>query len=429
MSLSFRRSVKEIFTFPISPPFVAVVISLLRGLGVLRRPSPGPGPSLSRILVCHPYSSVGDMVLLLPLLERIRAQWPDSCLDVVVGSNASDLLSGVEGLNRIFVCGSQNAKIQLIGYYRRFFRNFRLYKREVMPFDYDLALAPRWGSIMTSEAIYLAYFSNARLRVGYAASVDHGNRALDRLLTQAVVGGAHEHEVVRNVRLLERAGLTRATSDAEQLVNQSIPSLRNVAGRIESSLTGSLAVFSSTARPYGVISPGATRPFNRWPAERLASVMRDLHSRYSLHFCVAGGPSDAAMCEALAALAPECATSIAGQTSLRQLTRLLASADLFLGMDSGTAHIAGGLGIPTVIVSPFPSSCTAEHPNSPLRFRPCGPNVLVVQPENALPPCFPTCSMKKPHCIQQISAEDVVRVASQLLDAARFRKNQAISAG
>ena len=367
------------------------------------------------------------MVLLLPLLESIRTQWPDSTLDVVVGSNASDLLSGVEGLNRIFVCGSQNAKIQLIGYYRRFFRNLRLYKREVMPFDYDLALAPRWGSIMTSEAIYLAYFSRAALRAGYSASVDHGNNALDNLLTNAVAGGAHEHEVIRNVRLLERAGLTRPMPTIEQLVNQAIPSLRNVARQGESQLTGSLSVLSSTARPYGVVSPGATRRFNRWPAERLASVMRELHSKYSLHFCVAGGPSDAAMCGALAALVPECATSIAGQTSLRQLTHLLASAELFLGMDSGTAHIAGGLGIPTVIVSPFPSSCTVEHPNSPLRFRPCGPHVRVVQPELPLPPCCPTCSVKKPHCIQQISAEHVVHVSSELLDAVRVTKNQTTS--
>jgi ADP-heptose:LPS heptosyltransferase len=84
-------------------------------------------------------------------------------------------------------------------------------------------------------------------------------------------------------------------------------------------------------------------------------------------------------------------------------------------MDSGIAHIAGALGIPTVVLSPFPSSCAEEHPNSPTRFRPCGPRVRVLQPESPLPPCHPTCSFSGPHCIQQITPEDVLEAVRELL--------------
>ena len=414
---SFREIVKYVSTLPISPWAFYILVFGLRRLGVLQNPSTALKPSIRRIFVSHPYSSVGDMVLLLPLLERIRMEWPEAVVDIVVGSNASDLLTGVQGLGRIFVCGSQNTRGRLVGYYRRFFRNLLFYKRHIMPCDYDLAVAPRWGSIMTSEAVYLAFLTGASRRVGYSASVGNGDSALDKLLTHPVTGGEHEHESIRNLRVLERAGLLTGPAVKESVVGNSIQSLQNLVriSNPEWNRVKSLPEFVQTSSPYAVVSPGATRPFNRWPLERLAAVMQQLCELYSLHFYVVGAPSDALVCERLSRMAPRCATSVAGSTSLRQLTHLLARAELFLGMDSGIAHLAGGLGGATVVVSPFPSNCHEEHPNSPVRFRPCGPRVRVLQPEYPLFPCFPTCSVRASHCIEQITIDQVVSASIALV--------------
>lgn len=392
----------------------------MRKTGFLRTPVFHNQGAIRRILVAHPYSSVGDLVLLLPLLEKIRLEWPAATTDIVVGSGASELLSGVGGLNRIFVCGSQNARIALFGIYKRFFRNLLFYKREIMPFDYDLAIAPRWGSIMSSEAVYLAYLTGAPLRIGYSATVDHGDPVTDSLLTCAALGGALEHETTRNLRLLDRALLIPSPPKDVTVVDLPIASLRNLAGvsKVSPEEVDFLKRVGGIPGTFAVISPGATRAFNRWPIERLAVVMRELNRKTGLHFYIIGSSLDAPLCADLARLVPECSTSIAGTTNLRCLTYLLSEAALFIGMDSGTAHIAGGLGIPTLVVSPFPTECKEDLPNSPIRFRPCGPYVRVLQPAHPTSPCSPNCTFGEPHCILQIGVEGVVTEALEQINRA-----------
>jgi ADP-heptose:LPS heptosyltransferase len=247
---------------------------------------------------------------------------------------------------------------------------------------------------------------------------------MDGLLTSAVVDGALEHETTRNLRLLDRALLIPAPRK-DVVTDQLITSLCNLADLSKASVEGIdfLSSLRATPRTFGVISPGATRAFNRWPVQRLAAVMRELHRKIGIHFYIIGSASDVPSCTELARLVAECSTSIAGTTDLRQLTCLLSESALFLGMDSGTAHIAGGLGIPTIVISPFPSDCEEELPNSPIRFRPCGPYVRLLQPAHPTSPCFPNCMRGEPHCILQIDVDEVLMEALELIRlTGRFSK-------
>src|SRR5580698_3117526 len=90
-------------------------------------------------------------------------------------------------------------------------------------------------------------------------------------------------------------------------------------------------------RPYAVIHPFAARPDKTWPPERFLEVARQLH----LEPIFLAGPTDD--------LAPfqEFQTS---RESLGVTKSLIAGASLFLGNDSGPAHIAAAFGIPTVVL-------------------------------------------------------------------------------
>ncbi len=417
--LLIRRFAKKLVYSPISPRVFAFQVSALRTLGLLRQPKHRHSGRLERIFISHPYSSVGDMVLLLPLLEQIHKTWPQASIDIACGSGACDLLSGVPGIKNVFICGSHRSKFAIPGVYKRIFRNLLLYRREIMQYEYDLAIAPRWGSILTSEAVYLAYLTGARERIGYSGSVDGGDEAVNVLLTRVATGGQHEHETVRNVRLLERANLTPLETDAEAISCRPMQSLIGLAKeRPAAELFKKLNLENRQGnQPYAVIAPGATNPYNVWPNSSLAEVIKKLYQQTGLFFYIVGSPGDARRCEELAQLTPGCAQSIAGQTNLQELAGLLFTAKLFIGMDSGTAHVAGALGVPTIVISPFPSTFAEDHPHSPERFRPCGPNVRVLQPEKPVPPCDPICSFPGPHCIQQILPAQVVTVSASLLQS------------
>lgn len=412
------RLARPIILGPISPPMFAVLVSLLRKVGLLPRRESGPSVPVRTIFVAHPYSSLGDLVLLIPFLERLKSEWPDACIDVAVGDKVADLLSGVSGLRSVFRCKSDFSSIGLIRCYQQVIWQLRKFRLYLSPAGYDLSIAPRWGSIETWPAIYLAHLVGARECIGYSARVDGGDPNLDALLTRSVMGGGNEHETVRNLRLLSRAGLIPSRKEDDGLVSLTIPALLQLADDRDSvKLRPSCeSRIDPDSGPFAVIAPGATAPFRIWPVAMMAQVIQEIHRQTGLNFLIMGGKADQALCDELAACQPACTESIAGRTRIRDLVQLIARAELFLGMDSGTAHIAGAVGIPTVVISPFPSACNIDHPNSPRRFRPCGPRVRVLQPERAIAPCFPSCLRTESHCIKQVTVEEVVQAVIGLLN-------------
>jgi ADP-heptose:LPS heptosyltransferase len=413
----FRRFVKNVVYAPLSPAAFLFTIGVLRWLGILRRPKLQQTTSIRRIFVPHPFSKVGDLILLLPLLEKIREKWPEAIIDVAVGIGVQDLLQGAPGLGHVFLCNSSRFQTRVLGRYQRTLADLRLYRREIMENDYDLAVIPQWGSLYMQQAAYLAYMTGALRRCGYSATVDLGDPGLDNLLTHSTTGGAHEQGAIRNVLLLNRVGLMESPPDVHTLAKKPIPSIVELSRLIsaEQSQKWLELTVSNSRRDYAVIAPAASEPLRIYPVERFIEVVRRLNEEFSLTFLAVGGKKDEFLCRLLVEHLPRCTISVAGKTDLRTLASLMAGARLFVGNDSGPAHIAGGLGIPTVLVSSFPSSCTIEHPNSPERSCPCGPFVSVVQPREPLPPCRCACESRAQHCITQIAVEEVVNAARALL--------------
>ena len=90
-------------------------------------------------------------------------------------------------------------------------------------------------------------------------------------------------------------------------------------------------------RPYAVIHPFAARPDKTWPAERFIEVARSL----PIDPVILAGPTDD--------LTPFKNFETA-RTSLSQTKSLIAGASLFIGNDSGPAHIAAAFGVPVVVL-------------------------------------------------------------------------------
>jgi ADP-heptose:LPS heptosyltransferase len=416
-----RDLLKQILYFPISPKSFLATVGLLRSVKLLKRYDANKISSPKRILISHPYASVGDVILVLPLVEVIHQYWPDALIDIIVGANMADFFVGSRQVDQVFRYKPSQFPVLIVRKYLRVFQSLVFYRREMMRSKYDLAVAPRWDSDADSFlARYIAYLTGAPRRCAYSAGVDGGDITVDDLLTHVAHGGELEHEVLRYTRLIGRAGLAKINMEDGLSVEEPIERIVEVA---TASDTADLRRLIAELVPplfnkYAIISPGATNPRRIWPADKLSRLMAMLHSKYDLSFLVVGSPADASSCERLAESTPEYAFSLAGKTNMLQLAAIIHNSALFVGNDSGPGHIAGALGVPTLIVSPFPLSCKMDHPNSPVRFRPCGPRVKVVQPTNPLPPCDPYCDLDESHCIMQVSENDMFDAAESLLDYA-----------
>lgn len=420
---ALKQAIQRALYLPASPTAFIAVMPLLHALGILRRPRHKAGGPVRRILISYPYGNLGDLVLALPMLEAIHARWPAATIDAVVNERTADFVSAIPFVEHVYRYTLREARIRELTGYLRVIEIFKLYRNEVIAQHYDLAITPRWGED-ACYGNYLVYLSGAKIRCGYSASVDGRNPALDWLLTHVAKGGHHEQEAVRDLKLLSRTGLKEDTVEDSDVVSRPIKTLKEMATAEMNGASWKELGLPSTK--YVVISSGATNPRRVWPIQNLATLMERLQQREELTFLLIGGPDEARLCEQLARQSPVRTISLAGKTTLMQLVALTANAVLFIGNDSGPAHIAGALGVPTVVISPFPLSCNLEHPNSPARFRPCGPHVSIVRPAEPLAPCVQTCELDEAHCIQQVSVDQVLRAIDQLIQAVNVPQNSVL---
>jgi len=94
--------------------------------------------------------------------------------------------------------------------------------------------------------------------------------------------------------------------------------------------------------PYAVIHPLASSPQKTWPAERFLGIARRMAEEWGLETVFIGGPGDD--------LSPFASHTVVAGAPLSEVKALLAGAALFVGNDSGPAHMAAALGVPVLVI-------------------------------------------------------------------------------
>jgi heptosyltransferase-3 len=123
----------------------------------------------------------------------------------------------------------------------------------------------------------------------------------------------------------------------------------------------------SEDKPLMAIHPGAGSTEKRWALHRFQELGQRLRTRGRL--LVLEGPAEEGLGQELAAaLGPD--TCLARHLPLRLLAAVLRHCRLFVGNDSGIAHLAAGLGLPCVVLF---------GPTSPVNWAPVGRRIQVLR--------------------------------------------------
>jgi len=160
-------------------------------------------------------------------------------------------------------------------------------------------------------------------------------------------------------------------------------------------------------RPYVALAPTNEFYTKRWPPERYAAVAGALVAR-GFQIVMTGAPT----AEQRAQLADTQAASkhhLACLSSLGvgELVAVIAGAKLFVGNDSGPAHIAAAVKTPLVAIF---------GPASAVRWKPWGAPSALVQNYFPCNPCaMYTCeAFDEPECIRSITVDQVMKAIDQL---------------
>ncbi|HCF04979.1 MAG: glycosyl transferase family 9 [Desulfomicrobiaceae bacterium] len=127
------------------------------------------------------------------------------------------------------------------------------------------------------------------------------------------------------------------------------------------------------------IQLGASHPSRRYPVAGFVAAARSLHAETGRMVVLVGSGGESPLAEKFLALADFPCVSLVGQTDLGQLAAVLAQCQALLTNDTGTMHLAAGLGVPVVAIF----LATAQ----PWDTGPAQDGAICLEPDMACHPC------------------------------------------
>ncbi|WP_435016462.1 glycosyltransferase family 9 protein [Tundrisphaera sp. TA3] len=403
-----------------------ISVGLLDALGGLivalwgrLRPRAEAGPT-RKILVVQ-LDHMGDAILSSPIFPRLRALYPGATIDVLASPSNREVFEADPEIDEVHLADRNwfdrrpgrralGSAVWALG-------------RSLRGRGYDLGIDVR-GDVLTVFVLALAGIPR---RLGWAM----GGGGF--LLTDVADWVPGRHEVESRLALLakldapadlparvrvhatdrDRARVARRLRDAWPVARAAsrVPARVGRKGtsdfRSHPNLPDDDAPGWLHAGRFGEAAPmlavhlGAGAAAKRWPARH----WRELIGRFlqdGWRVVMVGGPDDVATA---ATVAPHAGLrDWTGRLALAETVALMERADLFIGSDSGPAHLAASTALPSVILF--------SGTNRPRQWRPWSRRALVLRQKVACRPCHhKACPLADHPCMSGLAPDRVHRAA------------------
>ena len=325
--------------------------------------------------------SIGDTVLATPSVFALKRFLPNVNVDILVEDWVAPLLNDHPHIDNVVV-------LERGGFMTR-----ARVARELRAGNYDVVYNLHGGTTAT----FLTRATGARHRVGfksYQYAQLHNHQAPSPLL---LWGQQKAHSVEQQLALLGWTGVPVTDRPRTQL---------GISNEANEKVKQLLAQAALTDRKIALIHPAAAFATKQWATEHFARVAEFLSDRGLAPVAIAA-PGERALLERLCSEAAVKITTL--DLSLPEVTALAAHSQLFVGNDSGIAHIAAAVGTPAVVI--FGSSNIAHW--RPWNSAPAE----VVFEEMPCQPCHGYFCEKfdQPECILRVPVTRVTAAIDRIL--------------
>jgi ADP-heptose:LPS heptosyltransferase len=342
-----------------------------------------------RILLVR-LDGLGDFLLTLPAFRHFRSSFPEASLELLVDPRNVELAnrSGLFDVLHALPFFKEHEKRRLSD------QELRFVLADLQLGSFDLVVDMReYGSTRRLAAVI-----DAKLRAGFRAP--RKDQEIDLLLPN-FDQSAPDRRLHMSSRLMSLAVSVTTAFGVRPAID------------MDSNLPSGLRR-PARSRPNGetlvCVNPFSGRLIKDWPIAHYAALIETLSRRPGARVAIFGdSPSDEKAKRQILAGIPG-VTDLGADLPFDTVAAQLAEADLYIGNDSGTTHLAACLGVPTVAIM--------SGDVDPAVWRPLGESVVLLKGDVPCAPCELNSLAACPvgHlCMQTVLPEAVLAAVDELL--------------
>ena len=229
---------------------------------------------------------IGDVVLTLPLVKAVRADFPEAHISLVVERRVLNLVELCPYVDVILPVDCRGWSETWCWRWKYCLNYLIFAAKHLWSKPIDLAINPQWG-VDHVYASALAYLSGARFRIGYSEHSNEpkqqDNSNYDVFYTYALNEPAFKHDIEYNLGLLRVLGLKVPPLNPEMWLSSED---EQFAERLLSPIN------NSKRRPLVALCPGASSEHKEWPIERFSMLSQWMIDNYGATLLIIGGTKD-----------------------------------------------------------------------------------------------------------------------------------------
>jgi len=350
---------------------------------------------MKKILINSLSSSIGNTLIITPLIKKLKASHPDSQITVLVTSKISiQVLENNPYLDKIILLRRTDFRIRKV--IAAFFI-IRLLRFRKAHLDISITTFPHriYNDVVTKV-------------MGAKQKIAHKMHRIDSLYDQQLKI-EKVHDIRQNLNLLKPLGIKSKLEPPKIYLTE----------KEKSQASKFLLENRIKNRKIVGIHPGCDEraKFKRWSIDKCIKLARKLVKNYNVDVLFFIGPSEKDMLSELEELKRD-KINIIQETDLRKVFAFISNCNLFISNDSGIMHIAESLNVPLVAIF---------GPSDPLRIGPVSKNSIVMRKKLKCSPCSHTLKdlllkkkskevgCKKLTCLNEISVKDVLKACKKFL--------------
>lgn len=362
---------------------------------------------MKQVLIIN-VTRMGDLIQTGPLLSRLREEWPDVAIDLVVDRSFTPTAELLPGLR------------QIISYdFTRLLDDCRTQSKSLVTLMQEMTAwaaplrAARYDRIVNltfnrQTGLLASYIGAPDLR-GITAGPDGSPIVQNPWLSYFT--DLHRHRRFNRFNLVDLYAMGGSGPGAFSPLSVTIPA----DGRAWAEVF--LRSQDRTVRQWIAVQIGASDIMKAWRPEYFGRTLAHLSRHSGVGFVVIGTSAEAEAIElakttyrAGGGTAPMLDAS--GRTTLPQLVGLLSRCQLLLSNDTGPMHLAVGVGTPVIDLS---VGHVDHHETGPY-----GPGHWVIQPDLACSPCGFDQICAHHACKDRLISEEVAALCLHALERAPF---------